>query len=245
MPDSTSSPRVRVVGIVQARMGSTRLPGKVLAPLGGSTVLEELLRRLGASRALAEVVVATSTLPADDSVCAAAERSGFRCIRGSEQDVLDRFETAARLTDADVVVRLTADNPLVSGAFVDRCVAEFLGAHPPIDYLETTSNGSFPYGLAVEVLRRTALDAAWAEATEPQEREHVSLFVRQRPARFPALALRSGRADGDLRWTVDTPADLQGMSELYRLAGPRLDAMDWTEIADLWRSHPALPRQTA
>jgi spore coat polysaccharide biosynthesis protein SpsF len=195
-------------------MGSTRLPGKSLAPIGGRPMLAMVLERLGAARALDEVVVATSVLPRDDAVAEVAEACGVRAVRGSEDDVLDRYRMAAEAADAAVVVRVTADCPLVDPALVDRLLA-LLGAEG-LDYAALATGGPttrqdarrWPHGLDAEAITRAALQAAWVEATEPYDREHVTTFVKARPERFASAWLEAGEDLGDERWTVDHPEDL-------------------------------------
>ena len=222
----------RVVGILQARMGSSRLPGKVLASLGTSTVLEELLRRLAQSERLDAVVVATTELPEDDRVVAVAQSRGVPWFRGSTGDVLDRYWRAAEAFGAAVVVRLTADNPLVSGAFVDSCVDRFLASDPPVDYLNTMDGGTLPQGLAVEVMSREALERAWTTATRPEHREHVTLFIREHRDQFQLSYVRSPVDHSDLRWTIDTQADLDAMRALYTRLCLDTQERSWEEIAE-------------
>jgi spore coat polysaccharide biosynthesis protein SpsF (cytidylyltransferase family) len=204
---------MRTVAVVQARMGSTRLPGKSLAPVAGRPLLALLLERL-ARAALDDVVVATSTLPGDDVVAAAAAAAGVRAVRGSERDVLDRFHAAARALDADVVVRVTADCPLLDPALVDRLVA--LRTAEGLDYAALPTGDPstwpgllrWPDGLDAEAMTRATLQAAWEEAIEPYDREHVTLFIKARPGRFAAGWLEPDEDLGHERWTVDHPADL-------------------------------------
>jgi spore coat polysaccharide biosynthesis protein SpsF (cytidylyltransferase family) len=202
-----------IVALLQARMGSTRLPGKVLMPLEGRPMLEQLVRRLRPSRRLDALVVATTTEAADDALAAAAGRLDVGLFRGSETDVLGRFAGAAQAFGAATIVRLTADNPLVDGAFVDFVLERYADAG--VAYAETTTTRTYPYGLSVEVFARAALDAAAAEATSPSDREHVTPFIRQDPVRFPGLALVAPEPHGDLRWTVDTAADLAHVRALF------------------------------
>jgi spore coat polysaccharide biosynthesis protein SpsF (cytidylyltransferase family) len=212
----------RVVAILQARMGSARLPGKILAPVAGRPMLEHIVRRAQAAATLDEVVVATSDGDADAPVAELARRLDAPCFRGSEEDVLSRFAGAAQAHAADVVVRLTGDNPLVDPAFIDHVVSSFTTAAPRVAYLDTTTSATWPYGLSVEVVDRAALDRAAAEAPDVADREHVTRWIRQRPQDFPAVHLRADRDDSDLRWTVDLPADLEHVRALY-------DALDLGE----------------
>jgi spore coat polysaccharide biosynthesis protein SpsF len=212
----------RPLAILQARMGSTRLPGKVLAPIEGRPMLEHILRRARAARSLGAVVVATGVHPADDPIAALAAELGVACVRGSDSDVLDRFRAAIELHPAPVIVRLTGDNPLVDGGFIDWTMARFQEAG--VAYADTTTSATFPYGLSVEVVSRAALAAAWTEARAEDEREHVTLFIRRRPERFPILHLAAPAQAGDLRWTVDTAEDLERVRRLY--AELRLGELD-------------------
>jgi spore coat polysaccharide biosynthesis protein SpsF (cytidylyltransferase family) len=206
-----------VVALLQARMGSTRLPGKVLAPIEGRSLLEQLVRRLRSSARLSSLVLATTTRPDDDVLAAAGSALGLAVFRGSETDVLDRLASAARTCAAATVVRLTADNPLVDGAFVDFVVDRYAQGHETtgVAYAETTTSGAFPYGLSVEVMSRAALEAAAASATSPHDREHVTPWIRRQCERFPGLALAADVPSGDLRWTVDTAEDLARMRALF------------------------------
>lgn len=198
-----SSPRS--VAVVQARMGSSRLPGKVLADLGGRPVLALLLARLGRAH-VDEIVVATSDLPGDDPVADLARSMAFPVVRGSEADVLGRFLLAVDQHPSDRVVRITADCPLVDPVIVDSA----LGLHrrTAADYTSNTLERTFPDGLDVEVVRVEALRIAAAEATAPDEREHVTPFVYHRPQRFALASLEAGEQLGHERWTLDTADDL-------------------------------------
>lgn len=219
-------------------MGSVRLPGKVLAPLGTSTLLEQLLDRVIGSRLVTRFVVATTQRPDDEPIAAVVERRRLLCVRGADADVLDRFETVAAKTDPDVIVRLTADNPLVTAAFIDECVSEFLQAEPPLDYLDTMTSGTYPYGFSVEVLRRSALRQAWEEAVDAGDREHVTTFLRRYPARFRCRSRVNDRDDSDLRWSVDTEEDLNRLTGLYASLGPLVHELDWKSVAAHCRRHP-------
>jgi spore coat polysaccharide biosynthesis protein SpsF (cytidylyltransferase family) len=211
-------------------MGSMRLPGKVLAPIDGRPMLEQLLLRLRTARTVATVIVATGSAPQNDPIDALATRMGVPVFRGSESDVLDRFVQASRQWQAETVVRLTGDNPLVDGAFVDMVVRRYQQADPPVVYADTATSASWPYGLSVEVFSREALEAAWQSSTDPADREHVTKWIRDRPDRFAALHLRSDSDDGDLRWTVDTADDLAHVRRLFTELGLSESAVGYDEI---------------
>ncbi len=215
----------RTTCVIQARAGSTRLPGKVLAPIGGRPMLELLLHRV-ASLAVDSLVVATTVYDRDDAVAEIAERCGVPVVRGPEHDVLARFVQALDAHPASTVVRLTADCPLTDPRIVEAVIARHheRGAAYTSNVLPRT----FPKGLDVEVVHADALRAANDEATDTREREHVTPFVYRRPERFELANLRSGRRLGNERWTVDTADDLEWVRRAFD-AVDRVDAT-WLQI---------------
>jgi spore coat polysaccharide biosynthesis protein SpsF len=225
------------VAIIQARMGSTRLPGKVLADLAGMPVLARVVHRARRSRRVDQVVVATSRGPADDAVAGLCSDLAVPCFRGSEEDVLERFRDAAREHRAEAVVRLTADCPLLDPAVVDQVVEGFLAGRP--DYASNTLERSWPRGLDTEVLTRDALETAAREALEPYQRAHVTPFLYQHPERFRLLPVVAPEDWSGLRWTVDTPEDLALVRELYRRLGDRGDFGFAAALAEV-RADPQL-----
>lgn len=218
-------------------MGSSRLPGKVLMDIGGHTMLARVVRRLRRCASLDVVVVATSGLPADDAVAREADRLGAAVWRGSEDDVLDRYRGAAAAAAADVVVRVTADCPLIDPALVDHVVERFLAAGP--DYASSSLERSFPRGLDVEVFSRGALEIAAREAREDFERVHVTPFLYRRPQRFRLLSVTADEDHGDLRWTVDSSADLELVRRIYRYLGDD-DGFGWRDALRVVDEHPEL-----
>lgn len=217
------------VVVVQARMGSTRLPGKVLAEVGGRPLLGLMLARLAP---LADTgcttVVATSDLDRDDPVAEVAEAAGVRTFRGDEGDVLGRFAGVLGAHPAPVVVRLTADCPLIDPTIVSDVIEQH--RREGADYTSNTLVRTFPDGLDVEVVDADALARAAAEATEPAEREHVTPFVYRRPERFALAQHTSGLDLGDERWTVDRPEDLEVVRAAVARAGDAT-AAGWRELA--------------
>ncbi len=169
----------RIVGMIQARMGSTRLPGKVLAEIAGVPMLVRTFERARRAATVDDWIVATTSDPADDTLEALCVEHGYRLFRGSVEDVLDRYHGAAVEAGADVVVRLTADCPLIDPALVDLTVRAFLDASPPADLVVNRLPGArtYPIGLDVEVVSFAALDRAWREAVEPHQREHVLPYL--------------------------------------------------------------------
>jgi glutamate-1-semialdehyde 2,1-aminomutase/spore coat polysaccharide biosynthesis protein SpsF len=205
-----------IVAIVQARMSSTRLPGKVLADVAGHPMLWHVVRRLSRSRLLNRVVVATSVGPADDAIAGFCKQQDIACFRGSESDVLDRYYQAARAFSADVVVRITADCPLIDPAIVDKVIQRFLeGGY---DYVANVLRYTYPDGLDTEVFSFAALEQAWREATKDSEREHVVPYLRGKNFRV-ANVDNDEPSPPNLRWTVDEPADLEFVRRVFTALG--------------------------
>ena len=198
------------VAVVQARTGSTRFPNKVLAELNGRPMLCHLLERLGRCVTLDRVVVATSTSPSDDAIVELAERAGVLVTRGSLDDVLQRVLMAAQQHGATVVVRITADCPLVDPEVVDAVVR--LRAESGADYASNVEPRTYPDGYDVEVMTRECLERAAREAVRPDEREHVTLRIRQHPDDYRLASLRNDRDLSEMRLTVDVPEDLVRVS---------------------------------
>lgn len=197
---------MRVVAIVQARMGSTRLPGKVLKPLAGKPMLWHVLSRALAAKKIDEVVLATTTAPEDRALEPVARELGVRVVFGQPTDVLDRYYQAARSAGADAVARVTADCPFLDPEVVDACVDLFQRSGKA--YASNAIKRTFPDGLDVEVFSFFALEAAWKEASLASEREHVTPFIWKNPGRFPAAELVRETDLSALRWCVDNPEDL-------------------------------------
>lgn len=193
--------------IVQARMNSTRLPGKTMALIAGRPMLWHVVTRLRHVRAADQLVVATTTDPADDQIAAFCAAEGVACTRGPEHDVLARYHEAALAVDATAVVRVTSDCPLIFPALVDQAITTFY--ERGCDYLSNMLQPTYPYGLAVEVFTWAALHEAHAEATDPAEREHVTPFLYWRPERYQLSSLAMSPDLSHHRWTVDTPEDLE------------------------------------
>jgi len=227
----------RIVAIIQARMGSTRLPGKVLKDLGGATVLARTVNRLKLAGELDEIVVATTVEPADDAIVEEADRLGVSSFRGSESDVLDRYYQAALAAEATAVVRVTSDCPLVDPRVTDEVISAF--ARETADYASNTLIRTYPRGMDVEVIRMDALARACREAREPYQRAHVTPYVYQNPDVFKLLSLTADADYSDHRWTVDTPEDLEFVRAVYSLAGWR-ENVSWKELLEIVSLSPEL-----
>jgi len=220
---------MKVVAIVQARMGSTRLPDKVMKPILGIPLIEILLKRLSKSSAIDEIMVATSTDAKNDVLDAHVKALGFKVFRGSEDDVLKRFVDAARFINADVIVRITGDCPLIDPILVDRCVEEFR-LHD-VDYLSNTNPPSYPDGLDVEVFKRTALEQCALRTDSQFDREHVTPYMRSSET-FSKYSLSYSSDLSDIRWTVDEPDDFEVVSAVFEHFAPDID-FSWLDVLSL------------
>jgi spore coat polysaccharide biosynthesis protein SpsF len=211
-----------VTAVVQARMGSTRLPGKVLRTLGDTTVLGHVLRRLQACASLTRIVVATTRDAVDDAVCREAAAHRILVTRGSEADVLGRFAQAFDEHGGDVGVRVTSDCPLVDPELVDRGVRRFIAGDPPPDYLSNSLRRTYPRGYDFEVFAVGALRAAAREAATESEREHVTPFLYRHPDRFRLESFERSdpRATAEWRLTLDTPEDWDVIRAVFDRLGP-------------------------
>lgn len=217
--------------VVQARMGSTRFPGKVLEPLAGRPLLGFMLERLAPFDG-GPVVVATSDDARDDPIAALARDCGVDVVRDSESDVLSRFVAALDAFDSfdhDTVVRLTADCPLADPLVVGDALA--LHARTGAAYTSNTLLRTFPDGLDVEVITASALREAAAHANGADEREHVTPYLQRRPDRYPIAQLDSGSDDGARRWTIDEPADLAAVRTLVSGAADPV-RVPWRDLVD-------------
>jgi spore coat polysaccharide biosynthesis protein SpsF len=204
---------LKVVAIVQARMESTRLPGKVLQDLEGATVLARVVNRVRRAGLINEVLVATTDGAADDAIVKECRSLSVSVSRGDRDDVLDRYFRAAQLSKSEVVVRITADCPLIDPEVVDKTVGAFLEARP--DYASNVLVRTYPRGLDTEVMSFAALGRAWQGARRPYEREHVTPYIYEHPAEFKLLSVTSEGDYSGHRWTVDTPEDLELVRAIY------------------------------
>src|SRR4030095_13976074 len=232
---------MRRVVVVQARMTSTRLPGKVRADVAGRPMLAQRLRGLAACRLADELVVATTLNATDDPVVAVARGEGARWFRGSQADVLERYVGAAREARADVVVRITADCPLIDPDVSDRVVATLADAPARWDYVSNVAPRTFPRGLDTEALFVDTLERVHRMARSHAAREHVTPFIYQeRPDLFALGSVTDREDNSDLRWTVDTPADLELVRRLYAALGVGERAVGYRELLAYARAHPEL-----
>jgi len=227
-----------ILGILQARTSSSRLPRKVMLPMAGAPMLARQIERLLRARRMDKLVLATSDRAEDDCVAELAESAGIGSHRGSLDDVLDRFHGAAAPYAPSHVVRVTGDCPLADWEVIDRVIA--FAVEGGYDYASNTLNPTWPDGLDVEAVTFEALETAWREAVRPLEREHVMPFITSRPERF-RLGSFEGEPDlSGMRWTVDEPQDYQFVCRVYDALYERNPAFTTADVLALLDERPEL-----
>jgi len=227
-----------ILAVLQARMGSSRLPGKVLMPILGEPMVFRQIERIRRCKQIDELVVATSTSAADDPLVAFCRDRGIKAGRGSENDVLSRFVHIARPYAPNAVVRLTGDCPLADPDVIDDVIALFISGG--FAYVSNVEPATFPDGLDVEVIRWSALEQADKDAVLPSHREHVTPFVRTQPSIFPSGCHTRSPDLSHLRWTVDEPADFAFVRRVYEALYPVNPNFATADILRLVESDPAL-----
>ncbi|MEJ2165384.1 MAG: glycosyltransferase family protein [Desulfobacterales bacterium] len=204
---------ITTLAILQARMSSTRLPGKVMEPILGRPMIERQIERLMRCRRVDQLIMATSNHPADDDLEILCRRLGVPCFRGDLENVLDRFYQAAKPYNPKHVVRLTGDCPLTDPRLIDELIDFYLESQ--CDYASNCQEPTLPDGLDAEIFSFAALTQSWQEAVLPSHLEHVTSFIRSHPERFKIGLYKYHKNLSDLRWTVDEPEDLQFAVKVY------------------------------
>jgi glutamate-1-semialdehyde 2,1-aminomutase len=226
--------QLKVVAIVQARMGSTRLPNKVMKPINGVPMIELLLGRLSKATLVNQIVVATSIDDRNKVLVDHVQKIGYACEQGSENDVMERYIQAAKKHQADVVIRITGDCPLVDPVLVDECVQQFLDQD--VDYLCNNYPPTLPDGLDIEVFKLAALERAQDESDKLFDHEHVTPYLRE-SGKFRTATIKNAEDFSSLRWTVDEPADFVVIEKVFNHFYPNTD-FDWRTVLKLQVEHP-------
>lgn len=206
---------MRVVCIIQARIGSTRLPGKILKKICGKTILEHDIDRLKRVKNIDKLVIATTTLEKDNVVVEEAKRLGVKCFRGSEDDVLSRYYYAAKENNADVVVRVTSDCPLIDSEVTEKIIEYYINNREKYDYVSNTIERTYPRGLDTEVFSFKALEKAFNEAVIQRDREHVTPYIWDNNEIFKLAQYKNDIDSSKLRWTLDTEKDFKLINSIY------------------------------
>ena len=238
----------KILTVVQARMGSSRLPGKVLLPLAGQPLLVRMTERVQRAHLAGTVVVATTTAADDDAIAALCATHGLECFRGDALDLLDRHYQAARHYGADVVLKIPSDCPLIDPAVIDEVVGYYLHFADRYDFVSNLHPATFPDGNDVEVMPIEMLTTAWREAQRPLEREHTTPFIWENPGRFRLgnLELDSGQ-DFSMshRWTIDYPEDYNFIKAVYDEFYPTNPTFGLPDVLQLLNKRPDIARLNA
>ncbi|MED4534086.1 glycosyltransferase family protein [Metabacillus fastidiosus] len=200
---------MKVAAIIQARMGSTRLPGKVLKTVNGKTLLEYQIERVQNAKTIDQIIVATTIQESDQSIVDFCRKIGVDYYRGSENDVLSRYYETAKSFDVDIIVRLTSDCPIIDPVVIDKVVNEYLNNFLSVDYVSNTLDRTYPRGLDTEVFSFQALQQAYQEALLSIDREHVTSYFYTNSDIFRLQTVKHGYNYENYRWTVDTKEDFK------------------------------------
>lgn len=227
---------MKVVAIIQARTGSSRLPGKVLLPLSGRPMLGRVVERTRQAKTIDEVVVATTDQPADTEIADLCRAEDWPVFAGSEHDVLDRYYKAASEHRAELVVRITSDCPMIDADVIDAVVQKYMD-YPAADYVSCIlPPRTYPRGLDVEAFPFEVLARTWREAKRAPCREHVTRYIHRQPHRFTLRGVFSPTDYSNLRWTVDTEEDFDLAQKIYAYFGH--DQFGWRDILSAYADHP-------
>ena len=245
---------MKTIAIIQARTAASRLPGKIFMDIHGKSMLSRVVERVRRAELVGEIVIATTDDRSDDPVEQYCLENACQVFRGNAFDVLDRYYQTARQFQADLIVRITADCPLIDPSVIDHTISSFLNLESvepgafnpdnlPYDFaanrLPPPWKRTYPIGLDTEVTTFQNLEVAWQEAQHSHQREHVMPFFYEQPERFRILHVSHEPDYGYFRWTVDTASDLAVVDRIYRHFEPR-QFFDWLEIITLYDQHPEL-----
>ncbi len=232
---------MKIVCIIQARTGSTRLPGKVLKNICGKTVLHHDIDRLRRVKNIDEIVIATTALKKDNAITKEADRLGVKYFRGSEEDVLSRYYYAAKENNADVVVRVTSDCPLIDSEVTEKIIQYYIENNDKYDYVSNTIDRTYPRGLDTEVFSFNSLQKAFNNASSMRDREHVTPYIWDNPYLFRLFQYKNKIDYSNLRWTLDTAEDFELINKIYGfLYAAKGNNFNISDIIELYNKHPEL-----
>ncbi len=229
-----------VTGIIQARMSSTRLPGKMLTSIMGKPLIQYVIDRIFKSKRIDNFILATTNNPQDRVLIQFAKKNSLDFFTGDENDVLDRFYQAAKRFSIKIIVRITPDDPFKDPEIIDKAVEIFLNGQDRIDYVTNILPPTYPIGLDIEVFTFEALQKAWNEAKKPSEREHVTPYIWNHPEIFQIENFGLEKNLSYLRWTLDDYRDLQFTQEIYQRLYPKKKIFLMNDILKLLNQHPSL-----
>jgi spore coat polysaccharide biosynthesis protein SpsF (cytidylyltransferase family) len=229
---------MKATAIIQARVGSTRLPGKVLLKIMGKTILEYGLERVKKAKMIDKIIVATTKKEEDLSIVNLMHKLKVNVYRGSEDDVLDRYYQAAKIFKAKHIARITSDNPLIDPQIIDKIVKRYFESSA--DYCSNTLEETFPDGEDVEVFKFSALREAWKKAKLPSEREHVTPYLKKHPEKFKIVNVKNKKNLSDKRWTVDGKKDFELIKAILKALYPKNPSFLMKDILKFLKTNPRL-----
>ena len=225
-----------IIAIIQARTGSTRLPGKICMQIEGKTLLELFINRVKPSKKIQKIIVATTTLKQDDPIIDICKKANVEYYRGSENDLLDRYYQCAKLNGASIIVRITPDDPFVDHEVIDRGIDTFLNNN--VDFVTNHFEPTYPEGLDMEVYSFQALERSWNEAKRPSESEHVFPYIQNNPDKFKIINFKQDTNYSHLRWTIDHQCDFDMTKLIYSYLYKSKPIFLQQDILDLIEKHP-------
>ncbi|WKA47114.1 glycosyltransferase family protein [Geobacillus zalihae] len=229
---------MKVAAIIQARMGSTRFPGKVLKKVLGKTLLEYQIERVKRAKTIDEIIIATTTKESDDPIVQLCQQLSIPYYRGSEEDVLSRYYEAATEFGVDVVVRLTSDCPIIDPNVIDKVVEHYLENKDRYDYVSNTLTRTYPRGLDTEVMSYEVLKKAHDEAKELIYREHVTAYIYHHPDQFRLCNVSNEKDESKHRWTVDTEEDFLLIKNILETLYPLNPLFTLEDVIQILRDKP-------
>lgn len=229
---------MKTVVVTQARMGSTRLPGKILKTVLGKTLLEYQIERLRRVKNADDVVVATTTVTQDDVLAQFCKERHITCFRGSEADVLSRYVGAAQASQADLIVRVTSDCPLIDPLLIDKTISLYREGSASYDYVSNILERTYPRGLDCEVFSRALLENCMTQDLTASEHEHVTAYIYRHPEKYKLGSLRHTTDCSQHRWTVDTPEDFELIRRILEAVYPKQPNFGWLDCLQVVEQHP-------
>ncbi|WP_117017289.1 cytidylyltransferase domain-containing protein [Aeribacillus pallidus] len=229
---------MKVAAIIQARMGSTRLPGKILKKVLDKTLLEYQIERVKRAKSIDEIIIATTTKESDDQIVQLCQQLSILYYRGSEEDVLSRYFEAATQYNADVIVRLTSDCPIIDPNVIDKVVTHYLENKDRYDYVSNTLTRTYPRGLDTEVMSYEVLKRAHEEAKELMYREHVTAYIYHHPDQFRLCNVSNEKDESKHRCTVDTEEDFHLIKNILEMLYPTKPLFTFEDVIQILRSKP-------
>lgn len=230
-----------VTAIIQARTGSTRLPGKILKKVLGKTMLELMVERVKRAEIIDKIVIATTDKPEDKKIADLAKKLGLDFYRGSENDLLDRYYQTAKKFDIDTIVRISSDCPLIDPKIIDRVVGFYLKNKKNCDYVSNTDPPTYPDGMDTDVFSFKALEETWQKADLLSEREHMTQYIRNHPEKFRKKNVsRNGKDLSRLRLTLDNPEDFILIKKIFTALYPKNKYFSLADILEFLEKNPKL-----